>query len=464
MRVPFAVQSYRHRSLPVSAQRLINLMTEAQPPDAKARAPIVPTPGMSLFGTLGGGPVRGLHVMGSYLYAVSAGAVWRIDTNGVGVEIGQLPSTATPVSMAANGTQLVIVVPEAQRAFIATRSEVVEIVSDGFEGSVGCAFVDGYIVHVRPNSKEFFLSALNDAATYDALDFASAERSPDNIVAIERVGAELWLFGETTTEIFQNVGGDGFPFQRISGAFIERGCSAPASVAQRMGAVCWLGDDRVVYRAEGFAPVRISTHAIEQAIGGYADVSDAVGWIYELEGHVHYVLTFPSAQATWVYDLTTQLWHERESEGYRHWRGWIGVAYAGGVICGDPVNGNLYRLNPTLSTEAGAQIIRQATGMAYHAEGRRAFFNRFAAEFETGVGLMLGQGSDPQVWLQHSDDGGRTWSNEKWAALGEIGQFRQRVEWRRLGAGRDRVFRLGWADPVYTTLTSADLEIEAGQD
>lgn len=462
MRIPLALQSYRARDLQVSAQRIINFFPEAQPADAKARVVLLPTPGLRDFVTLGG-PIRGMREMGGFLFVVSGTTVYRVSSAGVGTAIG-LIADGGPVTMDHNGEQLAICTPETGQGWVATTSTVTQITDTDFLGVSSVASIDGYMVWSRTNSTQFIISALNDATSYNALDFASAEGSPDNLVAVRRVGRELWLFGETSIEIWNNVGAADFPFLRISGAFIERGCAARDSIATRLGVPFWLGEDRVVYRGEGFtAPMRISTHAIEQQIGGYATVSDARGWVYEQEGHVFYVLTFPSAGETWVFDLTTGLWHERESEGYATWRGITGANVFGAVIAGDVASGGLFVVDPTATTDNNAQIIRTATGTCIHSEGHPVTFTRLQAEFRTGVGLATGQGSDPQVFLSWSDDGGNTWSDEVWRTLGATGRYGTEVEWRRLGRGRERVFRMQVADPVRVALLAVNVEAEAGE-
>lgn len=464
MRLPFALAFYQHRSLPVSAQRLINLFVEKQPPDAKATTALLPTPGLREFADLTAGPIRGLCVMGQYLYVVAGVTVYRVDADGNETSLGTIAGGG-PVSMDQDGNYLCIVVPDTFGAWAVDRAtETLTKISDpDFLGATSVCVIDGYFIFSKPNSTEFFLSALNDPTTFDALDFASAEGSPDNIVAASRVGRDLWLFGETSAEVWSNVGATDFPFLRVSGGFIQRGTSARFSITSRLGTAVWLGDDRVVYTAAGVQPQRISTHALEQAIGGYERVDDAVGYIYEQEGHVFYVLSFPSAGDTWVYDFASGAWHERESEGLGVWRAALGVAFAGAVIAGDNATAKLWRVDPTYAYEDDAQIIRVATGTAFHAEGKKVFFSRLTAEFETGVGLVTGQGSSPVAWLAWSDDGGRTWGNAAEASLGAIGQYRTRVEWRRLGSARHRVFRLQWSDPVYTTLIAADVEAESGE-
>ena len=465
IRIPFAIQSYAHRSLPISAQRMINCMVEPQPAEAKSRLPILLSPGLRQFATVPELGSRGLHVMGANVFGVAEQSVYRWNASGTPTLLGAI-SSGGAVSLDSNGELLCIVVPETAQGFVVNRTTgtVTQITDPDFPGATSVCVIDGYYVFSKPNSTEFFLSAINDPLSFNALDFASADGSPDNIVTVCRAGRDLWLFGERTTEVWSNTGATDFPFQRVSGGFISRGTAARFSVATRLGGPIWLGDDRVVYTAQGITPQRISTYAIEQAIAGYARVDDAEGWVYEQEGHAFYCLSFPSAGDTWVCDLTAQAtWHERESEGVGTWRAVRGVQFGGAIITGDQVNGTLWRIDPTYGLEGSAPIIRVATGTTFHSNARKVAFSRFTAEYETGVGLITGQGSDPSVWLTWSNDGGRTWSNEASAGLGAVGQYLTRVEWRRLGMARERVFRLQWSDPVYTSLIAVDVEAEPGE-
>ena len=382
MRLPFAVQSYTHRALPISAQRLINLFPEVQPENAKSRLPLLPTPGLRLLADLTAGPVRGVHVMGGDLFVVAGTGVYRVPNLGSPSFLGTISNGGT-VSLDSNGTKLCIVVPETYEAWVVDRTtgSVTQITDPDFDGATAVTVIDGYYVFTKPNTTEFFLSGINDPMSFNALDFASAEGAPDNLVAPVRVGRDLWLFGDETIEVWSNVGATDFPFLRVSGGFVARGTAARFSIATRIGTAVWLGDDRVVYAAAGIQPQRISTHAIEQAIGAYTRVDDAIGYVYEQEGHAFYVLSFPNAGDTWVYDFATQLWHERESEGIGMWRAALGCAFAGGVVAGDPNVGRVWVVDPTYMFENGSQIIRVATGTSFHAEGRKVEFTRLAADF-----------------------------------------------------------------------------------
>lgn len=466
MRLPFATNSYTHPSLPLSAQRMINAYVEPQPQDAKARLPILPAPGLRLFVTLPTGPCRGLHVMGTDLFAVGGDKIYRVRVDGVITELGTIPAGGD-VSLDSNGNLLAVVLPETTQCYVVNRTTgAVTLVTDtDFLGASSVGVIDGYYVFSRPNSGEFFLSGINDPFAYNALDFATAEGDPDNLLVARRIGRDLWLFGERSTQIWANTGATDFPFQPEAGGFIARGTAAPFSVASRLGGPLWLGDDRVAYTASGTVPQAISTTAIQKAWAGYTRVDDAVGWVIEREGAAFYVLTFPTAGDTWVCNLTAGAsWHERESEGLGIWRATRGVPFGGAVIAGDTVTGDLWQVDPTYAFEGTRQIVRTVTGTTFHAEARKVFMSRFAAEFAAGQGLVTGQGSDPTAWLSWSDDGGHTFGEQQSAPLGKLGEYRRLVEWRRLGAARERVFRLQWSDPIYTTLAAVNVEAEAGSD
>lgn len=464
-RLPWALQSYKHRNLPISAQQIINLFPEQEPRDAAAPVVLLPTPGTSIFTELPTGPFRGRHVLGALLYCVSGTVLYSVDVAGSVTTIGTIPGLE-PVDMDDNGAQLGIVCPDTQQLFYYTpaTTTLAQVTDADFLGAVSIACLGSYTICVRPDSNVFAYSAVGDMSAWDALDFSSAEASSDNIVRGKRVNEQLWLFGERSIEVWTTTSNPDGPFQRLNGAFIERGISAQFSYATRLSVPYWLGDDRVVYRGDGTTPTRISTHPIEQAIGGYAFVSDARAWIYEQEGHVFYCLTFPTAGDTWVYDATTQAWHERESEPTDtyggNWRCVDAGAFAGAVVAGDLIDGRLYIIDPTSYTDAGDPVIRVAAGAPFINDGNRMYFSEIEAVMQTGVGLVVGQGSDPQVWMTFSDDGGQTWSYQKQAALGKIGAFRVRVRWQRIGQGRERVFRLQWSDPVGTALIAANIDYQ----
>jgi hypothetical protein len=250
---------------------------------------------------------------------------------------------------------------------------------------------------------------------------------------------------------------------------MEVGCAAPHSVAKADNSVIWLTrDDRgqgYVVRANGYTPQKISTPAIEYQISQYSDISDAFAYAYQQDGHLFYVLQFPTGDATWVYDFSTGFWHERANYSggvYSRHNSNSYSYYRGRHIVGDVATGNLYELDMDTYTNAGEVIRRLRRTQHLYDERKRVFWHELEVELESGVGLEQGQGVDPQAMLRWSNDGGYTWSNEHWASMGKQGEYGKRVIWRRLGSSRDRVFELVITDPVKCVIVDAYAKFSIG--
>jgi hypothetical protein len=452
MRLPFAVQSYQARSLPVSAQRTVNFYAEQAPPDAQTPIYLIGTPGLRLFAGLGSGPIRAMGSYGGILHVVSGATLYRVSSSGVATVLATVPATGS-VYMGENNAQLGILVAASMYFWDGTTLTLVSDVD--YPGASSFAVLDGYGIFTPSSGDTFFISDLNALASYDALDIASAEGSPDDLVRVFIDHRELWLFGAQTTEVWYNTGNADFPFSRIDGAFIERGILSANTVTKIDNTVFWWGDDRKMYRADGFRPQRVSTHAIEGLVSGYSTVSDAFCFAYSQDGHDFVVSTFPTEGATFVYDAATQLFHERESGTLGYWRPGFYQNLYGKHIVGDYIDGSLYEIDLDTYTENDTTIRRIATAAPIDGGGKRVFMPSIEMSVESGVGLTSGQGSDPQLMLDWSDDGGRTFGSERWASMGEIGEYSKRVRFTRMGSFRTRIYRLTVSDPVKSIVIGA---------
>jgi hypothetical protein len=236
--------------------------------------------------------------------------------------------------------------------------------------------------------------------------------------------------------------------------------------------VYWLTSDErgygTVQRANGYSPQRVSTHAVEFAISQMSRIDDAVAYTYQQEGHSFYVLNFPTAQQTWVFDAATDLWHQRAwrdpaDDTLKQDRVQCQMNFAGETIAGDWETGKLYVLDLDYFTDNGDPIPRiRACPHLATPDYQWQFFHALQVDMQTGVGLTTGQGSDPKAMLQWSDDGGYSWSNELWAPIGKVGERRARVKWRRLGRSRDRVFKVTVTDPVRVVMVGASAQVSVG--
>ena len=363
------------------------------------------------------------------------------------------------VSFAQNTSQMVVCAEP--NAWVWNGASLTQITDTDFtsRGGAQAVSLDSYILFREPNSGRFFSSALDDALTYDGLYFATAEGFPDDLVGIIVDHRQIILAGTQTFEVWYNAGTSGFPFARDANGFLELGCAAGATLAKADNSVYWLASDLTVRRLEGLTPVRVSQHGVEQAIRSYT-VSDAYAFGYTEGGHINYVLTFPTSGHSWLFDATTREWHERESYNLTRWRPCSSAFCYGRNYVQDYETGKVGYLDSNTYTE-WEQILRSewTYGTAGYAGGHRSFHSELNCLVETGVGLTSGQGSDPQIMLDISDDGGRTWRASTTQSLGPIGTYRTTVYWNALGSSRDRIYRMAVSDPVKVTVYDTQLEV-----
>jgi hypothetical protein len=471
----FIGPSYTLQSINVDCQRCVNLFPEVNAlGTGKERevAALVPTPGLLLKLTLPQTPVRGLwRASTGTLFAVGGNKLYSISSSWVATELGSLDTSEGPVSMADNGTHLVVVDGMSGYSWNMDTSAFAEISDPDFYPADQVAFLDGYFIFNKQGTNQFFHSDLN-AITFDALDIGTAEGSPDALVGTLANSQNLFLFGPQSIEVFYNTGDADAVFARIQGAVLAVGCAAAFTIAKLDNTVYWLGGDAngsgIVYRMQGYQPQKISTPAIEAAIREVdaADLADAKAWTYQQGGHQFYLLNLPGAETTWVFDASTELWHERQYLNLwsleRHRADCHAVAYGENVV-GDYQNGCIYALDPDTLTDNGTSIARIRRSPHFSSSLKSVRHNSFQLDMETGVGTSgTGQGVNPQVMMRYSNDGGHTWSTEQWADAGRIGATKTRVIWRRLGSARDRVYEVRITDPVKTVLIGAELGVEEG--
>ena len=480
----FIGPSYKIRAHTLDSARTVNLYAEVDESgngkDGNVAA-FIGTPGKRKLITLGNGPIRGFYnASNGQFFCVSGSTLYRINTDlGSAATIGTVSGTSGRVSFADNGTVLCLVASGAGFIHTFNSGTVSQITDPDFYATDSVAFLDGYFVFNRRGTGQFFISGLY-GTDFDALDFATAEASPDRLVGVVANNRELWMFGTKTIEIFYNSGDVTFPFNRQGGAVIEKGCSNFNTISKLNNTLFWLGSDEqgagVVWMANGYTPKRISNHAVEFAIQSY-NVANASAYSYEQEGHYFYCLNFPTANTTWCYDLTTDMWHERcytdpdTGEQERDRAECFGF-FSNTRIVGDWEDGRVYALDLDWYRDDTDAIKRIRTSPHTASDLNDVFFTTFQIDMDVGVGLdgiplsvdpLVQTGQQPQAMLRWSDDGGRTWSNEQWREIGPLGSYRTRVKWQRLGRGRDRVWQLVITDPVKIAIVGAYFDAQAGR-
>lgn len=468
------MESLESRSLPLSAQRVVNLFTEKQRPGAKSQTPLFGVPGLTAFANIGTGPIRGNWVMQGVPYVVSGSELYRVDVNGVGTLLGSGISGTGQVGMADNGEQLCIVNGVFGWIYALNANNSVstagffQITDPNFNPASTVNFFDGYFVFDHKGTNEFFLSGLYDGTVYNALDFASAEASPDFVVATIQNLQLLFIFCQAHIELWYDAGAANFPFARYAGGVINYGCVSPYSIVPQDGAIFFLGSDKVFYRLQANFPIRVSTHEMEHIIAQEPDITLATSFTYTLEGHKFVVLNLPLSNRTLVFDISTGLWAERESldassVSLGRWRGNTALRIYNNTYIGDFFSGAFSLLDWTVYTELGNTIEGVAYSAPLHEDRKRLFISRFELDVQAGVGLTTGQGSDPQIMLDVSVDGAQTFRTlQPQRSMGRIGEYTKRLRWLRQGMGRQFVFRLRISDPVPRVIIAAHADVSVG--
>ena len=458
-RIPFPLESYEHPSLPLVAKRLVNVMSEKQPADARTTAALVSTPGLVPYIPVGGGPIVAMNddVPGA-VYIVSGTMCYRLTNdpggNPIVTAIGDVgvPDAGTSpwnsfVTIAAGPTA--VVVCSAPRAYTCGHlpGDTLNLITDpDYPGATSVCYVDGYFAFSSlGDTAQWFISRLLDPSSFDALDFVFSDALPNVIRRVITHRGQVWTVGESGFEIWYDAGTSGlettpgtsfFPFRRAAGGVINIGTGSPMSVCRADSSVWWVGLDGIVYRSNGYTPQRVSTHAIEAIIGQSTVSLWAVTHPYR--GHWFYCLTTIDNR-TLVYDVATSAWHERSTstDGNAPWR--TTVAATANIslhLYGDRYTGMLHTLGMQ-ATDQYVTVIRQATLPPLWAGTKRAFCARVEIEMESG-----GANSPGDVLLQWSDDGSRTWNAGRVMSAGTADELRKRVFTTRLGSFRQRTFRM----------------------
>lgn len=472
IQVPIVGPLAKDTDVEVNNQRSINLYPEVELVGAKSQITLKSTPGLLYQVTAGNGPIRSNFVEWSdKTYFVSGQELMSMDAGLAVTSIGTLTSSSGRCHLAAGRNYLAVV--DGRDLYTWDGADFATVTDSGDpDYDADCptnpeyiVVMDGYFIVNNQNSDQFNISTADDPQAWDALDFATADKHPDDLKALATEGPNLYLIGEKTTEVWWNSGNADFPFERYANGVIEWGIAAPHSLAQSAGSLFMLGTNRQgarsVVMVNGFQASPISDPDMDDELATLDTVSDAIGMSYHQSGKTFYFLTFPTEDRTFVYHVEQQMWHERK--GYeigRHRAAGMG-AFADKTWVGDYVDGKIYTFEPDVYTDNGATIERKRTTQVLHKDRQQISVNRLEIEFAPGVGVTTGQGSDPQVMLRYSVNGGRTWSSEQWRDIGALGDFHVRCVWEKFGQAPQFTFEITVTDPVRVTIVGGYADVEA---
>lgn len=441
----------------VDAQERTNLYVEIQRDGEKGTLTLYPTPGLSTFVNFGAYPSRGVYRKGDALYVVNRFTLWKVNNDGSMTSLGTLLTSDGRVDFSDNGTQIIVIDGANGYIYDTVALTFAQISDPEFPGADTVTFLNGYFIVTKPGTGQFYISGLYDGTTWDPLDFATAESNPDDLVRVMADNGQIVLFGPETTEFWSDSGALDFPFARVGAAAIEWGLAARWSLAKFMDSLIFLRKNRLgavqVCTLSGYNAQPVSSPEVDYTLSKYSSVANATGFAYMVSGHPFYQINFPSANESWLYDGLSKVWSKVESRSGRH-RAEMQINFLDKSYVTDHENGKLYLFQDGVFNDDGQYIARELV-TRHQSTGDFAFLAELWIEMEAGVGLLTGQGSNPRLMMQYSKDGGHTWSNEVWAEFGEVGQYKARSVFRRLGRARDWLFRFRVTDPVKTVFIGA---------
>lgn len=465
--IPFVGQTYQMEAVTFDNQRCVNLFPIiSEDGQSKSVAALRSTSGTKLFAEFGTGAIRGGIESQGRAFFISGEGFYELFADGTNTLHGTLDTSVEFVDVEENPTQVMVIDGRFGYIFNKSTDTFTKISDPDFPVPSDLTFQDGYFIVTEADSSKFYISGLNDGTSWAVLDSQTVESNPDNLVGLKSDSSNLWLFGTKTTEVFQNTGNAVFPFQRISGAIIETGCAAQLTIQEINNELYWLGTDdngdAILWKSNGYSATRASTQPIERKISESTNVRESYAWVYHERGHAFYLLQVKGLDTTLVLDVATGLWHERSYrdpdlfEMQQH-RGSCHVFFKQKHLIGDRQLGKVYELSLDVYDDDGDEIVRTRISPHIDEERRLISHAQLELDMETGVGLQSGQGSDPQIMMKYSDDGGRTWSNELWRDIGKVGNYKTRVKWNKLGRSRDRVYCVTTSDPVFIQINEAVL-------
>jgi len=453
------------KSAYVTAKQIINAYCEKRPDGEKSSLVCYQTPGEILFASMGDTPLRGAIEFepGNVAYFVHRGTLWEINNAGVTVSRGTLLSTAGRVSLSHNGVQVMIVDGASGYIYNTSTLAFAQITDPDFPANpTTVTYLSRRFIVSLLNSSRFYCSDIDNGLSWDALNFANAETNPDPIIAVWASNGQLILMGAITCEYWGNSGALDFPFSLIPGTATEWGLAARWSIAKYDNTLAYLVKNRMgqvmLAKLSGYLPERVSTPDFDAIINAYPDTANASAYSYMLGGHPMYVINFPSAGtgATWLYDGSTGFFAQLKSSGSTRHNAEFSFTLLGRTLVADSTTGNIYTLTAAALTDNGASIVRELVSETIaDADQNWIPINVVRLDIEAGVGLAVGQGSNPQIGMQVSRDNGKTWGPQMWKTMGAVGEYRTRCEWRRLGTARFATFRFAISDPVPFTIVDA---------
>lgn len=487
--VPLIGTGLGYKSLTVNAQRRENVYLEPQNDQDKSQVTVYGRPGLTLVKELGA-DLRAIAVnytnnRVTLVYADTMVVYSAYDWNTPFATLTATTSANRGLIDTATDGAIVVFAPLYEYLSGGTPTGEISAYSDadplallslalysGATGLIECVgYSDGYFVAAAKNSGSFYFTTPEDINggsgnfAQASTDVLTAFSFGDHILRLKGKNNYLMVFGQRTTEFWQVTPSAEAPFQPVRGLSQKWGLAAKWSLAETQEGFVFIGESvnggYHVCKLAGTTITPIIDHEFEAILLDYAQaglLEDAIGTLVDWQGHALYFLTFPAAGKSWMLDLNTNVWSETTS-GANYFLGTISSGWGGQTYIGGR-DGNLYKFDDAAYKDGDEHMAREIITRHFWKDHDRVTVDAIRADFESGVGLATGQGSDPQVMLQISRDNGKTWGDERWTTIGALGNYYTRAEWRRCGSGRDFLFKIRMTDPVKFVISGLSIRAQ----
>jgi len=486
MIIPILGASVKSVAQDSNYQKCINLMPISTGKDSRGGGALIPTPGLYEIGDLGGTSCRGIFRVDNYVYVARDSTLYRLEINLATLSItstslGTLQTSSGYVKFARNPTQLIIVDSSAF-GYIVTLSSgaFAQIADTDFVGGSSVVFVDGYFIYNQPGTALLRSSALNNGTSWDAADVATAESKPDGLVGLAINRREIWAFGTSTVEVWYDAANaSGLPFSPRIGSDIDIGCSAAGSIVETNNLIMWLDSRGFIVQSQvsnylrenssGYDIKIVSDDQLNAEIASYDEISDAIAFTYIDRGRIIYQISFPSQFKTWALDQTTGVWTERayfssyHNSNRDHLVQYCAVYNNKQIACGYQ-SGKIYIISSEYFDDDAAPIHRLRQTAPLSVEGKLVGIDKLELRMGSGKAKPSGLGSDPQISMRYSNDGGYTWSHFLPRSIGKIGEYGKHIIWNRLGSGTEWVFEFMVTEPIDFSIIEAFVSISEIED
>lgn len=440
MKLPIGLSAYSRADGRLASIRLMNLFVE-QAPTSPGGTVLIARPGLVEYADRAN---RGLYredgVFDGDLFEVSGTDLYR-----AGVNLGGVGGADDRAEFAYTVDGLFIL-----SGGIVWQYDGFDLYATDFPDAAvvtSICQIDNILIGVRSDTGTMYFRLPGDT-TWGALDFFSAERRPDYVLAARILGDTLYAFGSATIELFAPTGDAAVPFQRIGGASINRGVKDRDSICQMDNTLFFVGEDDIAYRLTDGSPQRISDHGIEERI---KLSTTAKAFSYSWQGHTLMVLGLESETLT--YDVAGAWAQYTLNEGL-----FPTIGLYDGVTT--YVGGDKVWTLEDVNTDDGLAIERLFTAILPTEKPGSVD----CIEVQLSPGVVQVNEEPGTVQLRFSDDQGRSWSDWRDGSTGFSGEFRKRVRFRRLGMvdSPGRAFEIRTTDDMSIRFSGIEMNPAGG--